>query len=219
MKQTQISAATPLHLEITSRCMLACNACPRTEYKGHYQVLDLSLEAIQKIAKNISAYSGVLLCGDHGDPIYHPAFHDVLKLLTKDKNAPPINIATNGCYRDEKWWEETCRILRPQDIIIFGIDGLEDTFHLYRKNAIWKSATDAIRTIKRCSSIQIHWQWILFNFNQDQLPRAHEYCREWGIDCFRILKSYRHQSINQFNSTITIEEAYERFQSANLPSL
>ncbi len=192
--------------------MLACPACPRTLFKGHYSVMDLSLEAIRGLVENSSKFSCVILCGDHGDPIYHPEFHEVLELLHSFPGQPPLWIATNGSYREESWWRRTAQLLREQDTVVFGLDGLADTSKLYRKNSDWYSATEGLRTLKQYGKCTVNWQWILFRFNEHQLSEARKLCEDWGVDEFSIIRSFRNATTDLTTPTISTDEAYERFK-------
>lgn len=194
--------------------MLACPACPRTLFKGDYKITDLPVTAVSEIAQLQQSYDWIYLCGNHGDPIYHPQFHEILHVLTTQfRGSPPLYISTNGSYRDEAWWTETARILRPTDQVIFGIDGLALTSKLYRKNSDWDSATQGMRLLKQLGRARVAWQWILFNFNEDQLKDARRLSDEWGIDEFLIVRSFRNPTTNSDEPTISIEEAYARFNA------
>ena len=52
-----------------------------------------------------------------------------------------IEMWTNGGARDTVFWK---RMAQLKVHVIFGIDGLEDTNHLYRKNAKWKSISTVL---------------------------------------------------------------------------
>lgn len=143
-----------LHLEISSKCALACPACPRTEFQGQYKVTNLPLASISNIVNSNRRFGEVLLCGDHGDPIYHDRFHDVVRMLLKLSGRPHITVATNGSHRPREWWLETASLLRPCDYVIFGIDGLEDTASAYRRGSDWDSIMTAIRILK---SVSVWW--------------------------------------------------------------
>jgi MoaA/NifB/PqqE/SkfB family radical SAM enzyme len=193
--------------------MLACPACPRTLFKGQYSVTDLSLAAIRSLVESSPKVSFVILCGDHGDPIYHPEFHEVLELLQKLPGHPPFWIATNGSYRNESWWRRTAQLLREKDTVVFGLDGLADTSMLYRKNSDWHSATEGLRFLKRYGICKVNWQWILFRFNEHQLSEARKLCEAWGVDEFSIVRSFRNPATDLTTPTITTDEAYERFRN------
>lgn len=203
-----------LHLELTSKCTLACPACPRTYHKGKYAVTEVPIEVIENIVNSGKRFEMVTMCGDHGDPIYHTRFHDVLRLLLKLPGEPFLSVATNGSYRSREWWKETARILRKKDEVIFGVDGLEDTSHIYRRNNDWKSIIEGMRVLKEFGECRITWQWILFSFNQHQMEEAARLSRDLKVDRFMIVGSSRHEEVDPWRPTISISEAQERFMNA-----
>jgi MoaA/NifB/PqqE/SkfB family radical SAM enzyme len=201
-----------LHLEISSKCALACSACPRTYLKGHYKVTDLPLASIQRLVKSPMRYRMVTLCGDHGDPIYHSQFHEVILALQQLPDAPYIAVATNGSHRKEDWWRKTAEIMRPKDQFIFGVDGLEDTSHLYRRGNDWNSILRGIEILKSEGLCQVHWQWILFKFNQHQITEAAKLVKSLRLDRFMIVGSSRHSDKDPMRPTISIEDAEREFR-------
>jgi MoaA/NifB/PqqE/SkfB family radical SAM enzyme len=203
-----------LHLEITSKCTLKCPLCPRTEVPGTYKVTDLSLELIEKIVSTSYEFDNVALCGNHGDPIYHSNFFQVIDLLLKLPGAPRIQINTNGSYKRPDWWRQLGEKLRSKDRVVFGLDGLKDTCKNYRVNCDWDSAWNGLVTLKKHSKCKLRWQWILFKYNEHQLAEAKQLCVEHGIDDFSIVKSSRFlEDINE-EPTISLEEARRRFVGA-----
>lgn len=203
-----------LHLEITSKCVLACPGCPRTIYPKDYAVTDLPVNIVEKIVADGRQYKMITLCGDHGDPIYHSQFHEIISLLLKLPGTPYISIATNGSSRSEAWWAKTAQLLRKNDEIIFGIDGLEDTSHLYRKKNNWASIIKAIEILKSKGCCQITWQWILFRFNEHQLAEAATVAKKLKIDCFMIIGSSRFDDDDPFRPTLSIQDAENQFRKS-----
>lgn len=207
-------ASKILHLEISSKCALKCSACPRTNFIEKINASDLDPSLIKKALQSGPEYKEILLCGNHGDPIYHKEFHSVLKLLIDAPGSPHMTIATNGSYRNEDWWLETASLLREQDYIIFGIDGLKDTSWMYRSGNDWESIDLAVRTVKKHSKCNVVWQWILFNYNEHQIEEAAQQAKNWGVDLFTLIGSSRHKSVDTYKPTLPLEEANRRFLNA-----
>lgn len=128
------------------------------------------------------------LCGNTGDPIYHPEFHDMVRRF-KDRGAF-IKIVTNGSYKTAAWWQELCALLDKNDIICFSIDGIPSNFAQYRINADWDSikiGIDAAVTAE-CKTM---WKYIPFKFNQGDIRVAQQLSIQMGIDQFEVLASDR----------------------------
>lgn len=81
-------------------------------------------------------------------------------------------------------------MLTKDDHITFAIDGLEDTNHLYRKNAKWNSIMTAIDTLKD-RLFKMTWQFIPFKHNQHQIFEAGNLSKTLGFDEFKLLQSDR----------------------------
>tara|TARA_B100001175_G_C19428858_1_gene600116 strand:+ start:367 stop:1119 length:753 start_codon:yes stop_codon:yes gene_type:complete len=128
------------------------------------------------------------MCGNNGDPIYHSKFHELCKRL-KDNNCK-ISITTNGSGKTKQWWSELNNILDDNDLLIFSIDGLEDTNHLYRKNAKWKSIIDAIESFAK-RKCKLHWKYIVFKHNQHQIKDARKLSSKLNFDYFKLEHSDR----------------------------
>jgi len=176
------------HVEPTSKCTLECPLCDRTWFYATFKKRNLHEINIDHLTKFIGNNSNVNLCGNNGDPIYHTRFHELCRKLKN--NHCKIHITTNGSSKTKKWWQELNLILDHNDKITFSIDGLEDTNHLYRKNAKWKSIMNAIGVFgqRRC---KIEWKFIVFKHNQHQIKEAEELSASLKFDNFTVKHSDR----------------------------
>ncbi len=159
------------HIEPTSKCTLECPLCDRTWFYETFKKRNLHEINVDHVVDFIGVDKQVLLSGNNGDPIYHSKFLELCKKL-KDNNCK-INIVTNGSAKTKNWWQKLNNILDQNDQITFSIDGLEDTNHLYRKNAKWESIMMAVNTLqkRRCRMV---WKYIIFKHNQHQILEANE---------------------------------------------
>jgi|TARA_R100000027_G_scaffold11940_1_gene8506 MoaA/NifB/PqqE/SkfB family radical SAM enzyme len=177
-----------LHIEPTSKCTLECPLCDRTWFYETFKKRQLHEINVDNIVNFVGVNSTVEMCGNNGDPIYHSRFLELCKKF-KDNNCS-IDIHTNGSSKTRKWWEKLKNILTKDDSITFAIDGLEDTNHIYRKNAKWKSIMDAVDTLKQ-RDFKITWQFIPFKHNQHQILEANRLSKKLGFDEFKLLQSDR----------------------------
>ena len=102
-------------------------------------------------------------------------------------------IATNGGARDEEFWTRMGKISYEHGCeftVIFGIDGLEDTNHLYRKNVKWDVLQRNFRAYISAGGTA-DWQFIPFSWNKHQLDEARELAVKEGFRNFVILDSIR----------------------------
>ena len=176
------------HVEPTSKCTLECPLCDRTWFYETFKKRNLHEINIEHLVNFVGPNADVGMCGNNGDPIYHSDFHTLCQRL-KNNNCK-LSITTNGSAKTKKWWNELNAILDDNDLVTFSIDGLEDTNHLYRKNAKWKSIMDAIEVLKdrKC---KMEWKYIVFKHNQHQIKEAETLSISLGFDNFRLEKSDR----------------------------
>ena len=176
------------HIEPTSKCTLECPLCDRTWFYEKFKKRNLHEINVDNIINFIGVNKIVSLCGNNGDPIYHSNFLELVQKF-KDNNCH-LSISTNGSAKTETWWQKLKNILTKGDCITFALDGLEDTNHLYRKNAKWDSIMTAVKTLKD-NDFKMIWQFIPFKHNQHQIYDASNLSKELGFDEFKLLPSDR----------------------------
>lgn len=181
-----------LHVELTNRCTLKCPGCPRTQWqqllRRPIEKNDLDMHDLYTFldCPGGRAVDQFVLCGDYGDPIYYPGLFDFLKLFRDTKR---YVIVTNGSHKNEKFWTELSGILGSQDLIMFSIDGLEDTNHLYRINSEWNDIMLGLDIMSN-SACQVTWKTIIFNHNYQQLDRIKQLAYDKGCN-FTAEKTHR----------------------------
>ena len=130
-------------IEITSLCNASCPQCPRNingeGINPYMPVTSLSRSTIDLAfpIDLVQRLRQVFFCGSYGDPITHPNFLDILKDFRRKSPTVWLYLHTNGGIRNPDWWAELATILNGYGKIDFGIDGLADTNHIYRKNVNW----------------------------------------------------------------------------------
>jgi len=170
-KLSNLSKHDSLHIETTTRCVLACPACPRTTWQNILKrpviKSDLDIDILEKFldCDGGNRLTHFNLCGDYGDSIYYP---DLVKLIERFRNQVTFKITTNGSRQSDRFWYSLANVLTENDCIEFSIDGLEDTNHLYRVNSDWHSIMRGMNIMSQ-SPVQIHWKTIVFKFNYDKL--------------------------------------------------
>lgn len=181
-----------MHLEPTNICTLKCPGCARTrfidQWPHHWKNHSVDVATLIRFLDIDLSGLHFYLCGNYGDPIYHP---DLAGLVQEFKNKGcKITITTNGSYRTSDWWQNLTDRLDNQDQIIFSIDGLPDNFTKYRINADWSSINDAI-AICVASDVQTVWKFIPFAYNQQDTESVQRLSTALGIDQFQLDRSAR----------------------------
>jgi MoaA/NifB/PqqE/SkfB family radical SAM enzyme len=195
-----------LELEITTKCTLFCHSCARTldpnEEHSEWKFGQLSLESIDR-ATSSPGLQTVFLSGAFGDAIYHTELLEVIKLI-KSKNLF-FRMDTNGSYRSKEWWEEIGKVLTKSDRVVFSIDGLPGK-DLYRVNSDWPSIETGIKTLASTSKVDIHWKWIVFRYNQDDVLEGYRLSKELGFSTFQVVHSGRQHNSPEFKPTKDYDE-------------
>ena len=125
-----------IHVEPTSRCNAACPMCARNvNGKGCIvPLMDLSFEPFKSLVNScVDKLEKVFFCGSVGDPCADKNLLEKITWLKQTNKNITVGINTNGSIRNPRWWTNCGNLLSgPYDYVVFSIDGLEDTNHIYR---------------------------------------------------------------------------------------
>jgi len=200
-----------VHLELTSKCNLFCPQCARS-FDGipnkyviktdlDYGVLDhLFTEEFSKQLKL------VYINGNYGDVVAHSDTIKVLKLL-KDRGVRKVLFYTNGSAQKPEWWTEIATILKdPSDEVIFSIDGLEDTNHIYRIGSNWGIIMNSVKAFIAAGG-RARWEYLVFEHNEHQVKEAEMMAHELGFKAFKykLTSRFKHSGNlddNKYNESI-----------------
>ena len=100
-----------------------------------------------------------------------------------------IDIATNGGVNHPTWWAELATSLNGVGAVTFGIDGLEDTNEIYRRQVNWKKLMINVEAFINAGGVA-DWQFILFEHNIHQLKEAEELSKNMGFNKFFTIDNY-----------------------------
>ena len=182
-----------LHIEPTNICTLKCSGCARTRFidkwPQHWHNHNIDINQLLKFLDIDLTGIRINLCGNYGDPIYHP---DLIEFVDKLKQQGAIlSITTNGSYKKTDWWKNFVKVLTVNDTIVFSVDGTPENFTQYRINADWNSIHEAM-TVCALSSCKTKWKYIPFSYNQETIESARQLSNQIGIDEFSITLSDRY---------------------------
>ena len=181
------------HIEISSKCTLACPRCARQEVPNSLTNTELSLEFFLKnftpdFTKN--NVEKITFCGDDGDPIYAHDLIETIKYFKFHKPSVSIIIVTNGSYKKSDWWHTLGKLLSYNDQIHFSIDGYDNiSNNKYRINSDWDSIVNGINTLVRVSDAWLVWDAIAFKFNEHKIDDMKQIAKDLGFDQFQLTKS------------------------------
>ena len=202
-----------IHFEPTSKCNAACPMCARnTEGKGCIVLLaDLSLDDYKKhVTKHLEHLEKVFFCGTVGDPC---ADINLLKKITWIKKIKPnivVGINTNGSIRNPKWWTECAGLLSGvYDYVVFSIDGLADTNHIYRVGVQFKKVMENAQAYINARA-SAHWDMLVFDHNKHQVEQCKQLAKDMGFTWFRSKETdrwdqYQFEHLKPANNPIGVD--------------
>lgn len=179
------------NIELTYRCPLQCPQCFRAYLgleDGHKKKIeikekikesyDMPLDDFRKICNFFK--DNISLCGQFSDPVYHPEFFEILKICTNEYPDCTFKIHTAGHQKNIEWYKKAFELSGSNITWIFGLDGLADTSHMYRKNQNSQLIFDAMMLGSEMKK-NIRWQFIVFAFNEHQIETARQICKDKNI--------------------------------------
>lgn len=184
-----------LHLEPTDVCQAACPQCAREldpafdkKIKHYLTVPDLQRILPDSVIRRLDK---MYMCGNYGDP----AASEALSIVDHFRNinsSITIGMNTNGGIQASWWWKALGeRLKNPLDYVVFSVDGLEDTNHIYRKNVVWERVIANAEAFIRAGGAA-HWDMLVFEHNQHQVDACEQLARKLGFKFFRAKVSRRH---------------------------
>lgn len=191
-----VKVVKEIHVEPTTVCQAECPMCPRTMQGYHLGKVTnkfLTLESFKEKTQNIIVdLNKVLFCGTLGEPVACGDLLDMIRWILSQNSNCTIGINSNGGIKDIKWWTELANLIKhnPYSYVVFSIDGLEDTNHIYRRNVDWNAViNNASAYIKAGGSA--HWDMLVFKYNEHQVETAKELAKKLGFTWFRTKVSSR----------------------------
>lgn len=185
-----------IHLEITQKCQASCPMCDRNQNGGalnpHIDLSELTLEDCKKIfePKFISQLDAMYMCGNLGDPIIAQDTLEVFKYFRTHNDKIWLSMNTNAGARPGEWWKELAKVIGKNGEIIFSIDGLEDTNHIYRQGVVWKNVENSFRSFIEAGG-RARWDFLIFDHNQHQVEEARALSTKLGFEKFVAKKTGR----------------------------
>jgi MoaA/NifB/PqqE/SkfB family radical SAM enzyme len=127
----------------------------------------------------------VLFNGVLGDPCAAPNFLEVCEVMRIRAPQAFITISSNGGLRNEAFWTVLAKVLGSNGRVIFAIDGLEDTNHIYRVNVNYKKVMENAQAFITAGG-NAEWQFITFKHNEHQIEEIQSYAKSLGFHRVRI---------------------------------
>ena len=185
-----------LHLEVTDKCNAACPMCARNINGGedNPQLPEVELTAVDVETmfpiEFVKQLERMYMCGNYGDPIAAKDTLEIFQYFRLHNPKMTLSLHTNGSAKSTEWWTQLATVLGPKGYVVFSVDGLEDTNHLYRQNTVFsKIMTNAQAFID--AGGRARWDYIVFAHNEHQVDEAEALATKMGFEKFQFKKSAR----------------------------
>jgi MoaA/NifB/PqqE/SkfB family radical SAM enzyme len=146
----------------------------------------------KSIVSNIEIAS---FSGNVGEPAMNNHLLNILRWFRLVNPNIFLEIYTNGSVQKPEWWYELGMIIGDNGNVIFAIDGLEDTNHIYRVGVKWDQLINNVKSYIS-SKAKATWQFIPFKHNEHQVDQAKLIANQMGFNEFNIKLSHR-ELLNQ----------------------
>ena len=196
MKIWSYESISSIHLELSSKCNAACPGCAR--FLQNSPLVDPSLIQTEvtydnfvkwfpeEILKNI--YNWVI-CGVFGDPLACKDLYKILEYICKHSPGN-IQLNTNGGLRNTSTYTKIGNLFAtrtsyngivPHRVVVFSIDGLEQTNHIYRRNVVWNKLWANLMAYVETGA-EAHWDFLQFKHNVHQIEEAKSIAKKYNIN-------------------------------------
>lgn len=183
-----------LQLEISTNCNLFCKGCIRTNKFEFGKTVNPALPEKNQfldpiiLEKILESNAGqkikeIQFCGTIDDPLMHPQLFDFLKIIYKNPKIK-VQLHTNASLRNPKYFAEMAKYMRPHSEVMFSIDGLENTNHLYRIGANWHKIIENAESYIKAGGKAV-WQYIEFPWNEQDTKDAEKLATQMGFSRFK----------------------------------
>lgn len=186
-----------VHLEITDKCNAACPMCARSVFGGEDNPYlpdnELSLDDCKGIfdTRFVGQLNKMFMCGNYGDPISARDTLEVYEYFRQHNPTIKLGMNSNGSARKPDWWKQLGGLLSTNGSYVkFGIDGLADTNHIYRRRTNFDRIMENMEAFIAGGG-RAHWDFIVFRHNEHQVEEARALAEKLGVERFQVKKTAR----------------------------
>lgn len=204
-----------IHVELSSACNAACPSCPRN-VDGGYTIpwlvpKTMSFDDFKTIFSTevLQQIKFFLMCGNYGDPIYCKDLPDILSYIRITNPDIITKIHTNGGIRNTTWWENLAKS-NPNIVVVFSIDGLADTNHIYRRNVVWDRVIENAHSFIDAGGSAI-WEYLVFAHNEHQIEDARTTAHKMGFKDFKVKRPFGFEFFHESYSTMRVIDENGKF--------
>lgn len=222
-----------IHLENTQNCQAACPMCDRNQNGGdvnpHIDLSELTLADIKVMFTPdfIKQLKTLYMCGNLGDPIIARDTLAIFEYFRSHNEKMWLSMNTNAGAKSAEWWKKLANVYGRMGAVIFSVDGLKDTNHLYRQNVVWANVERSMKAFIAAGG-RARWDFLIFEHNQHQVEEAEELSKQMGFERFVAKKTGRfmttatekkesHQAVNKKGEdTAKLKKPDAKYQNSAL---
>jgi MoaA/NifB/PqqE/SkfB family radical SAM enzyme len=156
------------------------------------------------------------MCGNYGDPIAAKDTLEIFQYFRQHNSKMTLSLHTNGSAKNAQWWAQLAETLGKKGYVVFSVDGLADTNHLYRQNTVFSKIMENAQAFINAGG-RARWDYIVFAHNEHQVDEAEALANSMRFEKFQYKKSARffsnasgvtkemHQSANRKGLTTLLQ--------------
>ena len=183
-----------LQFELSSMCNALCLGCVRTDasnFNDKKSIIPekqyIEFDTFKKIltAEEFKTVTQLEFCGTIDDPLMHPNFLEFLDYASTLGKKYNVTIHTNASLRNAEYWKNLANVLlqHHDHNVLFSVDGLEDTNHIYRQKTQWSKIIDNAQAFIAAGG-KAGWQYLIFPWNAHQIDEAKQTSINMGFKTF-----------------------------------
>ena len=175
-----------INAELSNYCNSACPMCPRFDFELNL-IKDITnnshttLEVVKNRigSKILSRLKKFYSCGVLGDGAMNPECVEIYDFV-KSSGTLSTSLNTNGGLRNTGFWTA---LADTGTHVVFAIDGLADTNHLYRRNVKFDKVIENVQAFIKAGG-EADWDFLIFKHNQHQIDEAEALAKKLGFKHF-----------------------------------
>jgi len=202
-----------LQIDMTSHCNARCAGCVRqvngtATVKPELPLTNFNLDVWKRLAKEDTRgwfMKELVLNGNWGDPMMHPNLVEMLDVWVHHHPETFLIIHTNGSMRSLQFWHDigtTCRKF-ANHMILFAVDGLEDTHSIYRVRTNYNKIIENIKSFTDAKG-RARIVMTAFKHNEHQVKQVEQVAKDAGCIEFELRDSHLAHTVQD---GVVIEES------------
>lgn len=219
-----------LQVDITSHCNARCGACVRNsdgdEVREELELEHFDVDVWRRLVTEDTRgwyIAEMSLNGNWGDPMMHPKLVEMLDIFSSHHPETSLFLHTNGSMRTEKFWHDLGGVCRKfsNHLVVFAVDGMEDTHALYRRKTIWSKIIANIGAFTSNGG-RANCMMTLFEHNKHQVHDVERIAGELNCIYFTLRHSHCDEmQIDAAEGAYSVKASYDidEFQTAFEPDI